>query len=78
MSRRFRGSPAPLQTLTGETLFLAAQPATVHQNEIERRTLYEILDSKDLCDSPVRFADVGILGIRYHEIPVGGHRKTPA
>ena len=63
---------AHLQTLTGETLFLAALPATVHQNELERRTLREILDSKDLCDCPVPVTDVGILGIQYNEIRIGG------
>lgn len=41
-----------LQTLTGEKLFLAALPFKGHQNETERRASYEILVSKDVCDSP--------------------------
>ena len=59
------------QTLTGETLFLAAPPVTVRQNQKERRTLYEILDSKDLCDGSVFITDVRILGIRRIEIRAG-------
>ena len=62
-----------LQILTGEILFLAALPVTVHQNETERRTLREILDSEDLCDSSVPVTDVGILGIQRTKIQAGGH-----
>src|SRR5260370_20425190 len=58
-----RSRSARLQTLTGETLFLAALPLTDHQKETERRTLYEILVSKDLCDRPDPVADNRILGI---------------
>jgi hypothetical protein len=54
---------AHLQTLTGETLFLAALHVTARQNQKEERTLDEILDSKDLCDSSVLVANAGILGI---------------
>jgi hypothetical protein len=56
--------PARLQTLTGETLFLAALHFTVRQNPKERRTFDEILDSKDLCDSFVAVTNVGVLGIQ--------------
>jgi len=55
--------PASLQTLTVETLFLAALPLTDHQNERERRTLYETLASKDLCDRLGPVASNRILGI---------------
>jgi hypothetical protein len=54
---------AHLQTLTGETLFLAALLVAVRQNQKVRRPLGEILDSKDLCDSPVPVTDVRVLGI---------------
>ena len=57
-----------LQILTGEILLLAALPVTVHQNETERKTLHEILDSEDLYDSSVPVTDVGILGIRRPKI----------
>ena len=58
-----RSRSARLQTLTVETLFLAALPLTDHQNERERRALYETLVSKDLCDSPGPVAGNRILGI---------------
>jgi hypothetical protein len=61
--RRFRYRSAHVQTLTGETLFLTALHVTVRQNQKERRTLDEILDSKDLCDSPAPVTDVRVLGI---------------
>jgi hypothetical protein len=60
--------PVPLQTcrlqiLTEETLFLAALHITVRQNQKVRIFLDEVLDSKDLCDSPAPVTNVGILGI---------------
>jgi hypothetical protein len=67
--------PAHLQTLTGETLFLAALHVTVRQNQKEERTLDEILDSKDLCDSSVLLANAGILGIQRSELRTGGTGK---
>ena len=60
---RLRSWPAHLQTLTVETLFLAALPLTDHQNEPERRTSYEALAAKDLCDRPDPVASNRILGI---------------
>jgi hypothetical protein len=65
-----------LQTLTRETLFLAALPVPVHQNDSERRTPYETLGSKDLCDSPGPAADIGVLGIQRAEIRIGRHCKN--
>ena len=60
---RLRSSPACLQTLTVETLFLAALPLTDHQNEPERRTFYEAPAAKDLCDRLDPVASNRILGI---------------
>jgi hypothetical protein len=66
-----------LQKLTAETLFLAALPLTGHQNETERRSLYEILVSKNLRDSPGPVTDVGTLGIQRTEIRGGAITRTP-
>ena len=60
---RVRSWPACLQTLTVETLFLAALPLADRQNERERRTLYETLAAKDLCDLLGPVASNRILGI---------------
>ena len=60
---RLRSWPAYPQTLTVETLFLAALPLTDHQNERERRTFYETPVSKDLCDRLGAVPGNRILGI---------------